>query len=255
MTPNTSYDKLVNKWAPVLNEETAGPISDNHRRQVTAAILENQEIAMREEAQQSSFGVISGAGTETGNVQNFDPVLISLVRRAMPNLIAYDVCGVQPMTGPTGLIFAMKSRYKTNRAGTGGTNTEALFDEALTGFSGDSAFDQSTASTEDDPAGLSATNYDSDSTGDDARETSIAGGGMDTANAEALGTGSTSFAEMGFTIDKQTVTAKSRALKAEYTMELAQDLKAIHGLDAETCLLYTSPSPRDGLLSRMPSSA
>jgi hypothetical protein len=233
MTPNTSYDKLVNKWAPVLNEETAGPISDNHRRQVTAAILENQERAMREEAQQSSFGVISEAGTETGNVQNFDPVLISLVRRAMPNLIAYDVCGVQPMTGPTGLIFAMKSAYKTTRAGatSGG---EALFDEAITGFSGDSSFDQSTASVEDDPAGLSATNYDSDSTGDDARETSIAGGGMDTANAEALGTGSTSFAEMGFTIDKQTVTAKSRALKAEYTMELAQDLKAIHGLDAET---------------------
>jgi len=233
MTPNTSYDKLVNKWAPVLNEETAGPISDNHRRQVTAAILENQERAMREEAQQSSFGVISEAGTETGNVQNFDPVLISLVRRAMPNLIAYDVCGVQPMTGPTGLIFAMKSAYKTTRGGATSGN-EALFDEAITGFSGDSAFDQSTASVEDDPAGLSATNYDSDSTGDDARETSIAGGGMDTANAEALGTGSTSFAEMGFTIDKQTVTAKSRALKAEYTMELAQDLKAIHGLDAET---------------------
>ena len=233
MTPNTSYDKLVNKWAPVLNEETAGPISDNHRRQVTAAILENQERAMREEAQQSSFGVISEAGTETGNVQNFDPVLISLVRRAMPNLIAYDVCGVQPMTGPTGLIFAMKSAYKTTRGGATSGN-EALFDEAITGFSGDSSFDQSTASVEDDPAGLSATNYDSDSTGDDARETSIAGGGMDTANAEALGTGSTSFAEMGFTIDKQTVTAKSRALKAEYTMELAQDLKAIHGLDAET---------------------
>jgi len=233
MNPTVSYDKLVNKWAPVLNEETAGPISDNHRRQVTAAILENQERAMREEAQQSSFGVISEAGTETGNVQNFDPVLISLVRRAMPNLIAYDVCGVQPMTGPTGLIFAMKSAYKTTRGGATSGN-EALFDEAITGFSGDSSFDQSTASVEDDPAGLSATNYDSDSTGDDARETSIAGGGMDTANAEALGTGSTSFAEMGFTIDKQTVTAKSRALKAEYTMELAQDLKAIHGLDAET---------------------
>ena len=233
MNPTVSYDKLVNKWAPVLNEETAGPISDNHRRQVTAAILENQERAMREEAQQSSFGVISEAGTETGNVQNFDPVLISLVRRAMPNLIAYDVCGVQPMTGPTGLIFAMKSAYKTTRGGAT-SGTEALFDEAITGFSGDSSFDQSTASVEDDPAGLSATNYDSDSTGDDARETSIAGGGMDTPNAEALGTGSTSFAEMGFTIDKQTVTAKSRALKAEYTMELAQDLKAIHGLDAET---------------------
>jgi len=234
MTPQVSYDKLVQKWAPVLNEETAGPISDHYRKQVTAAILENQEKAMREEASQASFGMINEYGTETGNVQNFDPVLISLVRRAMPNLIAYDVCGVQPMTGPTGLIFAMKSRYKTNRAGTGGTNTEALFDEALTGYSGDSAFDQSTASTEDDPAGLSATNYDSDSTGDDARETSLAGGGMPTTNAEQLGTGSTAFAEMGFTIDKATVTAKSRALKAEYTMELAQDLKAIHGLDAET---------------------
>ncbi len=234
MTPNTSYDKLVNKWAPVLNEETAGPISDNHRRQVTAAILENQEIAMREESQQSSFGVISEAGTETGNVQNFDPVLISLVRRAMPNLIAYDVCGVQPMTGPTGLIFAMKSAYKTTRGGATSGN-EALFDEAITGFSGDSSFNQSTASTEDDPAGLSATNYDSDSTGDDARETGLAGGGMSTTQAEALGNGTNSeFAEMGFTIDKQTVTAKSRALKAEYTMELAQDLKAIHGLDAET---------------------
>ncbi len=235
MTPNTSYDKLVNKWAPVLNEETAGPISDNHRRQVTAAILENQEIAMREEAQQSSFGVISEAGTETGNVQNFDPVLISLVRRAMPNLIAYDVCGVQPMTGPTGLIFAMKSAYKTTRSVGPTSGDEALFNEALTGFSGDSSFNQGTASTSADPAGLSATNYDSDSTGDDGRQTSIAGGGMDTANAEALGDGTNSaFAEMGFTIDKQTVTAKSRALKAEYTMELAQDLKAIHGLDAET---------------------
>jgi hypothetical protein len=235
MTPQVSYDKLVQKWAPVLNEETAGPISDHYRKQVTAAILENQERAMREEAQQASFGMINEYGTETGNVQNFDPVLISLVRRAMPNLIAYDVCGVQPMTGPTGLIFAMKSRYKTNRAGTGGTNTEALFNEALTGYSGDSAFDQSTASTEDDPAGLSATNYDSDSTGNDARETSLAGGGMSTTQAEALGDGTNSeFAEMGFTIDKATVTAKSRALKAEYTMELAQDLKAIHGLDAET---------------------
>jgi len=240
MTPTVSYDKLVQKWAPVLNEETAGPISDHYRRQVTAAILENQERAMREEAQQASFGMISEAGTETSNVGNFDPVLISLVRRAMPNLIAYDVCGVQPMTGPTGLIFAMKSRYKTTRAGadaTADTNagTEALFNEALTGYGGDSAFNQTTASTEDDPAGLSATNMDSDSTGDDARETSIAGGGMTTANAEALGDGTNSeFAEMGFTIDKQTVTAKSRALKAEYTMELAQDLKAIHGLDAET---------------------
>ena len=230
MTPNTSYDKLVNKWAPVLNEETAGPITDNHRRQVTAAILENQEIAMREEAQQSSFGVISEAGTETGSVQNFDPVLISLVRRAMPNLIAYDVCGVQPMTGPTGLIFAMKSKYKTTRAGAT-SGDEALFDEAITGFSGDSSFDQDGA---EDPAGLDSSAVGSDSNAADDRRTALAGGGMPTTEAEALGTGSTSFAEMGFTIDKATVTAKSRALKAEYTMELAQDLKAIHGLDAET---------------------
>ena len=112
-----SYDKLVNKWAPVLNEETAGPISDYYRKQVTAAILENQEKAMREEAQQSSFGMINEYGTSTGSVDKFDPVLISLVRRAMPNLMAYDVCGVQPMSGPTGLIFAMKSKYKTTRGG------------------------------------------------------------------------------------------------------------------------------------------
>jgi hypothetical protein len=233
MTPNTSYDKLVNKWAPVLNEETAGPISDNHRRQVTAAILENQEIAMREEAQQSSFGVISEAGTAATNVQNFDPVLISLVRRAMPNLIAYDVCGVQPMTGPTGLIFAMKSAYKTTRGGVT-SGDEALFDEAMTEFSGDSSFNQDTAG---DPSSYDADSaFSGDSNADNDRTTALAGGGMSTADAERLG-GSNSesaFAEMGFTIDKQTVTAKSRALKAEYTMELAQDLKAIHGLDAET---------------------
>jgi hypothetical protein len=232
MTPNTSYDKLVNKWAPVLNEETAGPISDNHRRQVTAAILENQEIAMREEAQQSSFGVISEAGTETGNVQNFDPVLISLVRRAMPNLIAYDVCGVQPMTGPTGLIFAMKSAYKTTRSVGPTSGDEALFDEPLSGFSGDSSFNQGTAG---DPSSYHADSaFSGDSNADNDRTTALAGGGMPTADAEGLAGGASDFAEMGFTIDKQTVTAKSRALKAEYTMELAQDLKAIHGLDAET---------------------
>jgi len=229
MTPQVSYDKLVQKWAPVLNEETAGPISDHYRKQVTAAILENQEKAMREEASQASFGMINEYGTETGNVQNFDPVLISLVRRAMPNLIAYDVCGVQPMTGPTGLIFAMKSNYKTTRAGAT-SGDEALFDEALTGFSGDSSFTQ-----DSDPAGLDSSSVGSDSDADDNRRTALAGAGMSTANAEALGNGTNSeFAEMGFTIDKATVTAKSRALKAEYTMELAQDLKAIHGLDAET---------------------
>ena len=230
MTPTVSYDKLVQKWAPVLNEETAGPISDHYRKQVTAAILENQEKAMREEAQQGSFGMLNEYGTDASNVNNFDPVLISLVRRAMPNLVAYDVCGVQPMTGPTGLIFAMKSRYKTTRGGATSGN-EALYNEAITGFSGDSATTQNT-----DPAGLDAANFDSDSSADDARDVSgFAAPGMETAFGEDLGTsGSSAFAEMGFTIDKQTVTAKTRALKAEYTMELAQDLKAIHGLEAET---------------------
>jgi len=231
MQAPVSYDKLVNKWAPVLNEETAGPISDHYRRQVTAAILENQERAMREEASQASFGMLNEYGTETGNVDKFDPVLISLVRRAMPNLIAYDVCGVQPMTGPTGLIFAMKSRYKTTRGGATADSEALGIKEPYTGFSGDSGFSAQPA----DPAGLSESNFDSDSSADDARATALAGGGMTTAEGEDLGTtGNAAFAEMGFTIDKQTVTAKTRALKAEYTMELAQDLKAIHGLEAET---------------------
>jgi hypothetical protein len=226
-----SYDNLVQKWAPVLNEETAGPISDHYRKQVTAAILENQERAMREEAAASSFGMISEAGTDTSDLGKFDPVLISLVRRAMPNLIAYDVAGVQPMSGPTGLIFAMKSRYKTARADAA-VDSEAMgVNEPYTGFSGDSGFTTQPA----DPAGVSAANFDSDSSADDARTTALFGGGMSTTEGENLGdTGQSAFAEMGFTIEKQSVTAKTRALKAEYTMELAQDLKAIHGLDAET---------------------
>jgi hypothetical protein len=226
-----SYDNLVKKWAPVLNEETAGPISDHYRKQVTAAILENQERAMREEAAASSFGMISEAGTDTSDLGKFDPVLISLVRRAMPNLIAYDVAGVQPMSGPTGLIFAMKSRYKTARADAA-VDSEAMgVNEPYTGFSGDSGFTTQPA----DPAGVSAANFDSDSSADDARTTALFGGGMSTTEGENLGdTGQSAFAEMGFTIEKQSVTAKTRALKAEYTMELAQDLKAIHGLDAET---------------------
>jgi hypothetical protein len=227
-----SYDKLVNKWAPVLNEETAGPISDYYRKQVTAAILENQEKAMREEAQQSSFGMINEYGTSTASVDKFDPVLISLVRRAMPNLMAYDVCGVQPMSGPTGLIFAMKSKYKTARGGLTTTDSEALFNEAVTGFSGDSSVSQAA-----NPSGIVDSDFDNDadSAHDGERQTALAAGGMSTVEGENLGdTGQSAFAEMGFTIDKQTVTAKTRALKAEYTMELAQDLKAIHGLDAET---------------------
>lgn len=219
-----SYDNLIEKWAPVLNEESAGVIQDNHRRAVTAAILENQEKAIAEErsASQGFLSENAAAGANnTGSVNNFDPVLISLVRRAMPNLIAYDVCGVQPMNGPTGLIFAMKSRYK----GGSTSNREALHNEAETQFSGDS----SGSHDSDNASGWNGV----DSEG--ARLTSLAAGGMPTEDAEALGrTGGSSFNEMGFTIERQTVTAKSRALKAEYTLELAQDLKAIHGLDAET---------------------
>ena len=221
-----SYDKLVEKWAPVLNEESAGKITDYHRRSVTAAILENQEIALREEAN-ANAGFLSEAApaANTTSAANWNPVLISLVRRAMPNLMAYDVCGVQPMSGPTGLIFAMKSRY-TNNSG-----AEALFNEADTRFSGT----QVTAAQPADGAGLSAANMDSDSTADDARVTYLAAAGLTTDSGEALGDGvGGAIANMGFTIEKSTVTAKTRALKAEYTMELAQDLKAIHGLDAET---------------------
>jgi len=218
-----SYDRLIEKWAPVLNEESVGTISDHHKKAVTAAVLENQEIALREE------GLIAEAapGNATSSVANWNPVLIALVRRAMPNLMAYDICGVQPMSGPTGLIFAMKSRY----GGGSTSNREALFNEAETQFSGDSAGTHDS----DNASGLNVTNLDSDSTADDARLTALAAGGMSTAEAEAHGsTGETSFREMGFTIEKATVTAKSRALKAEYSLELAQDLKAIHGLDAET---------------------
>ena len=223
-----SYDRLVEKWAPVLNEESAGVIKDYHRKAVTAAILENQEVAMREEAAQySGFLTETRPATNNDSSANWNPVLISLVRRAMPNLMAYDICGVQPMTGPTGLIFAMKSRYT---AGTTGS-TEALYNEADTRFSGT----QVDPAQPSDGAGLSASNLDSDSTADDARVTALAAKGLTTDSAEALGdSASNAIANMGFTIEKSTVTARSRALKAEYTMELAQDLKAIHGLDAET---------------------
>jgi len=195
------FDKLVEKWSPVLNEESAGSIKDHHRKAVTAAILENQEKAMNEQrAQNAGFGQLDEvAGNNTGSQSTWDPVLISLVRRAMPNLMAYDVAGVQPMSGPTGLIFAMKSRYDGGDV----ANDEALFQEANSAFSG-------------------------------LADSDTVGKGMSTQAAEALGNTGDSFAEMGFTIEKSTVTAKSRALKAEYSLELAQDLKAIHGLDAET---------------------
>jgi hypothetical protein len=230
-----TYDRLIEKWAPILNEESAGVIKDAHRRAVTAAILENQEIAFQKESQVLN----ETAANNTGNVQNWNPVLIALVRRAMPNLIAYDVCGVQPMTGPTGLIFAMKSTYKTTKGGVA-DGAEAFFNEAIVPFSGDSALSQTGTRG---PSGLAGvTDTDNDSTLVDSGSTYVptgigtppAGAGYTTAQAEALGNTGTKFAEMGFTIEKATVTARSRALKAEYSLELAQDLRAIHGLDAET---------------------
>ena len=226
-----SVENLLKKWAPVLDHGDLAAIKDSHKRSVTAQLLENQERACREDAQGSGgyrnqTSLLSeaapanamGASSSTagdGAVDIYDPVLISLVRRSAPNLIAYDICGVQPMTGPTGLIFAMRSRFSTQ----GGT--EALFNEANTAFSsvnGSNAVTQTGAS----PADLSAgTEY-------------TRGTGMTTAQAEALGDGAgNQFQEMAFSIEKIAVTAKSRALKAEYTMELAQDLKAVHGLDAE----------------------
>ena len=221
-----SYDTLIEKWAPVLDETSFGEIKDHHRRAVTAAILENQERAIQEDrSAMNGFLTEAAPANNTTSVNTFDPVLISLVRRAMPNLIAYDICGVQPMNGPTGLIFAMKARYQ----GGSTSNREALFNEAETRFSGDS----SGTHDSDNPSGFNDDSDGIDSGG--ARATAIFAGGMPTADAEALGTtGGSTFNEMGFTIERQTVTAQSRALKAEYTLELAQDLKAIHGLDAET---------------------
>ena len=220
---------LMEKWGPVLDHESVSPIQDNYKKAVTARLLENQEVALQEERNQAQGNFISEAAAANniggGNIGTFDPVLISLVRRAMPNLIAYDIAGVQPMSGPTGLIFAMKSKYSTQ----GGT--EALYDEADTDFSG-------TGTHQADPTGLSGvTDADTDATiADEADTVSTFGSGLATSAAERLGVGESgdgSFGEMAFSIEKSTVTAKSRALKAEYTMELAQDLKAVHGLDAE----------------------
>ena len=217
---NNSYDTLIEKWSPVLNEESAGKITDHHRKAVTAAILENQERAMIEERSASQGFLTETPTNATGaGVNNWDPVLISLVRRAMPNLMAYDVCGVQPMSGPTGLIFAMKSRY------TAQDGTEALFNEADSAFSGSAGSSQT-----GDSSGMSGF----DPAAQTGRELDAAGRPMGTSVAESLGNTGPDFAEMGFSIEKQSVVAKSRALKAEYSLELAQDLKAIHGLDAET---------------------
>jgi hypothetical protein len=224
-----SYDQLIEKWSPVLDEASAGVIQDRQRKAVTAVVLENQQIAMQAERSQENGFLTEAApgGANTGSIGTWDPVLISLVRRAMPNLMAYDVCGVQPMTGPTGLIFAMKARYD---AGTTGSTEAMGINEVDTFKSADSASGGGSQSAGSSGLeGLAA-----DSNVDTNRAGPTFGDGMTTPDAEGLGRAGTAFAEMGFTIEKSTVTAKSRALKAEYSLELAQDLKAIHGLDAET---------------------
>ena len=206
-----SRQDLVKKWAPILEHESAPKIRDNYRKEVTAVLLENQEREMakqREALFEAAPANAVGSYGDTGGFAKFDPVMISLVRRAMPQMIAYDVCGVQPMTQPTGLIFAMKSRYSTQ----GGD--EALFNEADSDFAG---------------TGTHSGAYDfggSETTGT----------GLATADGERLGQGGVgdgSFGAMAFSIEKTSVTAKTRALKAEYSIELAQDMKSVHGLDAE----------------------
>ena len=245
---NSEY--LQEKWAPILDYDGLDPIKDSHRRSVTAVLLENQEKELREERNflseapnvntQSSGSAagFSADATAAGPVAGFDPVLISLIRRSMPNLVAYDLAGVQPMNGPTGLIFAMRSRYKTQ------SGTEALFNEADSAFSGQ-------PDGLDDTSGFTATGANNVGLGTTAQQGSNpgllnstaaqtnatdynVGQGMRTDTAEDLGDGTgDQFNQMAFSIEKVTVTAKSRALKAEYSLELAQDLKAIHGLNAE----------------------
>jgi hypothetical protein len=220
-------EQLVKKWSPVLEHPELPKVTDSYKRAVTAVILENQERALREDRAFINESAPQNS-TDASYVQNWDPILISLVRRAMPNLIAYDIAGVQPMTGPTGLIFAMRAKY-ASQAG-----TEALFNEADTDFSARNAAGDSTLGGVDGLGG-GQTGTNPALLNDSPAGAYTAQGGMATSTAEALGDSSNnSFSEMAFSIEKSTVTAKSRALKAEYTMELAQDLKAIHGLDAET---------------------
>jgi hypothetical protein len=240
-------EEIQNKWKPILEHQDLPTIKDAHKRAVTAQVLENTENAMREgraamngghsflgeAAPTNSMGNSSSAAGD-GSIDTFDPVLISLVRRAMPNLIAYDVCGVQPMTGPTGLIFAMRARYNAQ------DGAEAFYNEANTGFS---ARGGANASATDagyalatNPGGAAQNIGTAPVASNNALNADYNfAGGMKTSLAEGLGSTSTSvFPEMAFSIEKVSVTAKTRALKAEYSLELAQDLKAIHGLDAET---------------------
>jgi len=240
-------EHLQEKWAPLLNYEGLDPIKDSHRRAVTAVLLENQEKFLKEESAFSSgfnlmeaptnsagTGGFSGTATAGGPTAGFDPVLISLIRRSMPNLVAYDLAGVQPMSGPTGLIFAMRSRYN-NQSG-----TESFFNEADTAFSGQDDGNNLTSGFTDVLAGLGTTSQSGTNpailnpVGSATSTAYDVGQGMVTGDAENLGAGTgDQFNQMAFSIEKVTVTAKSRALKAEYSLELAQDLKAIHGLNAE----------------------
>jgi hypothetical protein len=222
----TTRSELIKKWAPILEHEGSPKIADKTRREVTAQLLENQEKFLQEAAPANGGGAgigLGGAGAATGGVAGYDPILISLVRRAMPQLIAYDICGVQPMNQPTGLIFAMKSRYATQNG------AEALYNEANTEASGklNALFDGTATPVNGNQTGTNpfAAGYNT-------------GVGMSTADKEALGSaGADPYGEMAFSIEKTSVVAKSRALKAEYTNELAQDLQAVHGLDAEAELI------------------
>ena len=238
-----SIKNLQEKWAPVLNHEALPEISDSHKRGVVAQLLENQEKAQVEEGQilnetLQTTGYTS-ADTATGATAGFDPVLISLIRRSMPQLIAYDIAGVQPMTGPTGLIFAMRTNYGTERRPANSNFREAMFNEPNPGFSGGAGEDIA----EYDPTASSSAVNDAEGNNPGLLNDSPAGTyeqtgdatGMTTATVEGLNDSADTneFREMGFSIEKVTVTARARALKAEYSIELAQDLKAIHGLDAE----------------------
>jgi hypothetical protein len=224
-------EQLQKKWEGVLDHPELAPIKDPYKKAVTAVILENQAQEMQKAAgilteagptNSMTNTVASGGfgGSASSPVAGFDPILISLVRRSLPNLIAYDIAGVQPMTGPTGLIFAMRSRYATQ------LGTEAFYDEANAGFSGGATAAVPSISLQSDTS----------ASGNVFANTLFASlpNTMTTGRSEALGDGSNVFQEMAFSIEKVTVTARSRALKAEYSMELAQDLKAVHGLDAET---------------------
>ena len=239
-------EALQEKWGPLLNAEGQDKITDPHRKMVTAVLLENQEKALREEreflTEQPTMNTDPGgtgnpgfSGSAASPVAGFDPVLISLIRRAMPNLVAYDLAGVQPMNGPTGLIFAMRSRYE------GPSGDETFYNEVNSAFSGQNEGRTNTAGMVDGNVGLGTTAQNGSNpgllgaTGTAAQQKIYnVGQGMSTSEAETLdGSGAAAFHQMAFSIEKVTVTAKSRALKAEYSLELAQDLKAIHGLNAE----------------------